>query len=168
MRENNPLSITDPTGLDFYLGCQTDDHSGCGQVQNGADKGWVQGQGSGKDFVATDVDMNEQGNASAGYHDNFGNQYSGTFDQNNGVSFTNTGTGATSGGSVFIDGSDHTQLNGSGAFAGISGNFFDACGGSCQGRASLSGSADAFANMAASLNHQGGLTTALDLLSGAH
>ena len=42
---NNPLSLTDPTGLDFYLACQTSDHSGCGQVDNGSAKGiWVQGQ----------------------------------------------------------------------------------------------------------------------------
>ena len=168
---NNPLNAIDPTGLDFYLACQTSDHSGCGQVTNGdgGGKSWVQGQTVNGQFQATDVDMNEQGNAGAGYHDQFGNQYSGTFDQNGGVSFTNTAPGgATSTGSIFIDGSDRTQLNGSGAFAGITGNFFDACGGSCQGRASLSGSADAFANMAASLHHQGGLMTMIDLLSGAH
>jgi hypothetical protein len=165
---NNPLGLTDDSGLDFYLACQTSDHSGCGQVQNGSSSSWVQGQTVNGSFQAADVDMNKQGDASAGYSDQFGNNYSGTFDQNSGASFTNTATGATSGGSQFIDGSDHTQLNGSGAFAGITGNFFDACGGSCQGRASLSGSSDAFASMAASLKHQGGLTTALDLLSGAH
>ncbi len=43
---NDPLSLVDPTGLDFYLACQTSDHSGCGQVQNGSEKVWVQGQTS--------------------------------------------------------------------------------------------------------------------------
>jgi RHS repeat-associated protein len=27
---NNPLRLTDDTGLDFYLACATSDHSGCG------------------------------------------------------------------------------------------------------------------------------------------
>jgi RHS repeat-associated protein len=27
---NNPLGLTDDAGLDFYLACQTSDHSGCG------------------------------------------------------------------------------------------------------------------------------------------
>ncbi|MBS1823507.1 MAG: RHS repeat-associated core domain-containing protein [Acidobacteria bacterium] len=64
---NNPLGLTDDSGLDFYLACQTSDHSGCGQVQNGSSSVWVQGQGSGKDFQAFDVDMNKQGDPSAGY-----------------------------------------------------------------------------------------------------
>lgn len=128
----------------------------------------MQGQTVNGSFQAADVDMNKQGDPSAGYSDQFGNNYSGTFDQNNGVSFTNTATGATSGGSQFIDGSDNTQVNGSGAFSNITGNFFSDCGGSCQGRASLSGSAAAFAATESQLNKQGGLTTALDRLSGAH
>lgn len=165
---NNPLGLTDDSGLDFYLACQTSDHSGCGQVQNGSSSVWVQGQGSGKDFQAFDVDMNKQGDPSAGYSDQFGNNYTGTFDQNNGVSFTNTATGATSGGSQFIDGSDPTQLSGSGAFSNITGNFFSDCGGSCQGRAALSGTADAFAATESQLNKQGGLLTFLDRFSGAH
>lgn len=31
---NNPLSRTDPTGLDWYLGCTTSDHSGCTQLND--------------------------------------------------------------------------------------------------------------------------------------
>jgi RHS repeat-associated protein len=167
---NNPLSLVDPTGLDFYLACQTSDHSGCGQVDNGSEKGiWVQGQTVNGSFQAADVDMNKQGDPSAGYSDQFGNNYTGTFDQNGGVSFTNTAPGgATSTGSQFIDGSDNTQLNGSGAFANITGNFFSDCGGSCQGRASLSGSPEAFAATEAQLHKQSGLMTAIDRLSGAH
>src|SRR5271157_2683964 len=164
---NNPLSLVDPTGLDFYLACQTSDHSGCGQVQNGSDKVWVQGQTVNGQFQATDVDMNKQGDTSAGYHDQFGNQYTGSFDEKNGVSFTDA-SGNTSGHSQFIDGSDPTQLNGGGAFANISGNFFSDCGGSCQGRASLSELAPgAFANTEAQLHKQSALMSAIDLLSGA-
>jgi RHS repeat-associated protein len=166
---NNPLGLTDDSGLDFYLACQTSDHSGCGQVQNGSNKVWVQGQGSGKDFVATDVDMNKQGDTSAGYRDQFGNQYTGTFDQNNGVSFTNTSTGATSGRSQFIDGSDPTQLSGSGAFTNITGNFFSDCGRSCEGRAALSGTADAFAATESQLNKASSAEALFDrLFTGAH
>jgi hypothetical protein len=161
--------LTDDSGLDFYLACQTSDHSGCGQVQNGSNNVWVQGQGSGKDFVATDVDMNKQGDTSAGYHDQFGNQYTGTFDQSSGVSFTNTASGATSGHSQFIDGSDNTQLNGSGAFANITGNFFRDCGGSCQGRAALTGTAAAFAATESQLNKASGAEGLFDrLFTGAH
>ena len=134
---NNPLGLTDDSGLDFYLACQTSDHSGCGQVQNGSSSVWVQGQGSGKDFVAFDVDMNKQGDPSVGYSDQFGNQYSGTFDQNGGVSFTNTATGASFSNSIFIDGSDQTNVNGSGMFAGIQGRFNSDCGGSCEAKGSL-------------------------------
>jgi len=132
---NNPLSLTDPTGLDFYLGCQTSDHSGCGQVQNGDRSVWVQGQTVNGSFQATDVDMNDSG---GGFHDQFGNQYSGTFDENNGVSFTNTATGATSTNSRFIDGSDQTNVNGSGSlFGGTQGRFNSDCGGSCEAKGSL-------------------------------
>jgi len=167
---NNPLSLVDPTGLDFYLACQTLDHSGCGQVQNGSDKIWVQGQTVNGQFQATDVDMNDPKDVSAGYHDQFGNQYTGTFDAQNGVSFTNTATGDTSGHSRFIDGSDETDVNGSGAvFSGIEGKFFSDCGGSCEGRASLyETTPGAFANAEAALHKQGGFMTAIDLLSGAH
>jgi len=165
---NNPLSLVDPTGLDFYLACQTSDHSGCGQVQNGSDKIWVQGQTVNGQFQATDVDMNDPKDVSAGYHDQFGNQYTGTFDDKNGVSFTNADTGVTSGHSRFIEDSDRTDVNGSGAFTGIEGRFFDACGGSCEARGSLYGSASAFANAEAALHKQSAFMSALDRLSGAH
>lgn len=167
---NNPLSLTDPTGLDFYLGCAQEQAGSCQYVQNGDKSVLVQGQMVNGSFQATDVDMNKQGDPSAGYSDQFGNDYTGTFDQNNGVSFTNTTTGAKSTGSQFIDGSDPTQVNGAqgSAFAGIQGNFFDACGGSCQGRATLTGTADAFRNMKAALTKQGRFATLVDGLSLAH
>jgi len=164
---NNPLSLTDPTGLDFYLGCSQASDT-CQSVQNGENKVMVQGQMVNGSFQATDVDMNEQGNPSAGYSDQFGNNYSGTFSESGGVSFTNTATGATSGGSTFIEGSDATQVAGSGAFSGITGNFFNACGGSCQARGTLTGSADAFASMKSQLVKSSAFKSFLDGLSMAH
>jgi len=58
--------------------------------------------------------------------------------------------------SQFIDGSDPTQLSGSGAFTGIQGNFFDACGASssCQGRAYLVRIAGRLQHMESMLNKQ--------------
>lgn len=127
---NNPLSLTDPTGLDFNLTCSGGNTATC--------QGGLQGQTVDGKFQATDVDMNKQGNASAGYSDQFGNNYTGTFDQNNGVSFTNTDTGATSSNSRFIDGSDQTTVNGSGSlFGGTQGVFNSNCGGSCEAKGSL-------------------------------
>jgi len=113
---NNPLSITDPTGLDFNLSCSGGDTLTC---QNGVQGQTLLADGGGTRFEAADVDMNKQGDPSAGYSDQFGNNYKGTFDQNNGVSFTDSANGQISSHSQFIDGSDATQLSGSGAFAGI-------------------------------------------------
>lgn len=168
---NNPLSLIDPTGLDFYLSCQHSDSNSdtCQQVQNGDRKVWVQGQMVDGQFQAADVDMNEQGDPSAGYSDQFGNNYTGTFNESGGVSFTNAATGATSGGSVFIEGSDPTQVSGSGAFSGITGNFFNACGGSCQARGTLSGGTrDDWKNMKDSLVKSSAFKSLLDGLSMAH
>jgi RHS repeat-associated protein len=139
---NNPLSRTDPTGLDFNLTCSGGNTATC--------QGGLQGQTVDGKFSATDVDMNNSKDAGAGYHDQFGNQYTGTFDQNNGVSFTNTATGDTSSNSRFIDGSDQTNVNGSGAFGGIQGQFNSNCGGSCEAKGSLfdlPGHAGATANL---------------------
>ena len=139
---NNPLSNSDPTGLDFNLTYSQNNGSTC--------VGGLQGQIVNRSFQATDVDMNDPKNASAGYSDQFGNNYTGTFDQNNGVSFTNTATNATSSNSQFIDGSDPTTVNGSGSlFSGTKGVFNSNCGGSCEAKGSLSdlpGSPGAVAN----------------------
>jgi RHS repeat-associated protein len=131
---NNPLSNSDPTGLDFNLTC-----SGTSSTCQGGLQGQTTTDANGKSsFTATDVDMNDSKDASAGYHDQFGNQYTGSFDQNSGVSFTNTATGDTSSNSRFIDGSDPTAVNGSGSiFTGTQGVFNSNCGGSCEAKGSL-------------------------------
>jgi len=53
---NNPLNLTDPTGLDFYLQCNNSDHSGCVQVQidpNNDHKTWVQADIEGNEIIVT-------------------------------------------------------------------------------------------------------------------
>jgi RHS repeat-associated protein len=54
---NNPLSLTDPTGLDFYLKCQSSDNSGCTQVQidpnNAKSQTWVQADSNGNATIVT-------------------------------------------------------------------------------------------------------------------
>jgi hypothetical protein len=84
------------------------------------------------------------------------------------VSFSSVASGGASGGGTFIEGSDQTDVNGSGLFSGLQGHFVSACGGSCDARGSLTGPASAFATMEGQLNRQSGLMSGLDLLSGAH
>jgi RHS repeat-associated protein len=53
---NNPLNLTDPTGLDFYLQCTDEKHSGCTQVQidpNNKNKTWVQADENGNAKIIT-------------------------------------------------------------------------------------------------------------------
>lgn len=67
---NNPTSLTDPTGLDFYLSCQHTDSNGstCQQMQVGTDKNgnaqmaWVQGQTGDNGFTATQIGNDANGN----------------------------------------------------------------------------------------------------------
>ena len=58
---SNPLSLTDPTGLDFYLQCQSSDHSGCTQVQidpdNANSRQWVQADQNGNATIITSLSI---------------------------------------------------------------------------------------------------------------
>ena len=161
---NNPLRLTDPTGLDFYTTCThtTDNGDTCQQVQNGSAKVWVQGTTDSGGFTANRIANDENGNLVDVAHGNAAVE--GTFDQN-GVHFN----GSTTANGQFIEGSDQTNISGSGLFAGIEGQFVSACGGSCQARGALNELAPgALATMESGLNRQGGLMSAIDLLSGAH
>jgi RHS repeat-associated protein len=60
---NNPLNLTDPTGLDWYLGCTSSDHAGCTQLRD-KDKTWVQAGKNGNATVVTS-DSIRNGNNSA-------------------------------------------------------------------------------------------------------
>ena len=93
---NSPLVLTDRTGLDFYLSCtpgKGDTPSDtCQQVENGnsGQRIWVQGQLVDGNFQALDIDMNRDG--SGLFSDQFGRDYTGSFDQN-GVQFSSVDKG---------------------------------------------------------------------------
>jgi hypothetical protein len=126
---NNPLSITDPTGLDFNItGCGNNSAT-CQNYMFGTTSTDANGKSS---FTATVL----SNDANGGLVDQNGNSYSGTFDQS-GFHFSN-GDGSVSGGGQFIHDSAETDLNGSGVFSGTQGRFNSDCGGSCQGKGSLS------------------------------
>jgi len=109
---NNPLKFTDPTGLDFNLGCTPtkDNSSTC---QNG-----IQGKTdeNGR-FAATVISSNVKGNLV----DQYGNQYNAGV-SGAGVSFTQVGSEQSSMG-VFINGTDATTIQGSGDFEGFTFTF---------------------------------------------
>jgi RHS repeat-associated protein len=164
---NNPLKLTDPTGLDFYTTCAHTKDNGdtCQQVQNGSAKVWVQGTSdSNGNFTANRIANDANGNLVDINHGNAA--YSGSFDET-GVHFT--AGGATSAGQ-FIDGSAQTNVQGSGAFQGMTGMFNSDCGGSCQARGSLWGDTTALSAAMSDgrINQQSKFGTVIDLLSGAH
>jgi RHS repeat-associated protein len=113
---NNPLNLTDPTGLDFYLTCQQNDKnaSTCQQQRvGGTDKNpqmaWVQGV-TGKDgFKATQIG-NENGNL-VDKTTGTGN-YSASVN-GSGVYFSNSG-GQTSSAGAFVNGTPETSFQDAG------------------------------------------------------
>ena len=50
---NNPLTLTDPTGLDFYLQCTDEKHAGCTQVKINDTQQWVQADKNGNATIIT-------------------------------------------------------------------------------------------------------------------
>lgn len=98
---NNPLTRTDPTGLDFNLQCtQTKDNASTCQ---GGVQGTTATDADGKStFTATRISSDDKGNLT----DQNGNKYSGTFDGKN-VSFAGA-DGSKSTGS-WIQGSNDTK-----------------------------------------------------------
>jgi RHS repeat-associated protein len=130
---NNPINLTDPTGLDFYLRCtQTKDNASTCQ---GGHVGTTDDQGK---FTATIVTSDSIR----------GRQNSATVDQN-GVEVT-TG-GKTYSGEYFDNAASHTtdangndvnhnpiDLKGSGSFGGFSFNINGNCSGTCLASGSFS------------------------------
>jgi RHS repeat-associated protein len=100
---NNPLNLTDPTGLDFNLTCvQTKDNAST--CQNGV-QGTTTTDTNGKStFTATVISNDKNGNLV----DQNGNQYNATV-SGAGVSFTQAGSNQSSLG-TFINGSNPTSL----------------------------------------------------------
>jgi len=110
---NNPLSRTDPTGLDFNLQCtQTKDNASTCQ---GGLQGTTTTDANGKStFTATRISSDAKGNLS----DQNGNKYSGAFDGKN-VSFTGA-DGSKSTGSWIQNSNPTSGITGSGS---LSNNF---------------------------------------------
>jgi RHS repeat-associated protein len=83
---NNPLNRTDPTGLDWYLGCATSDHSGCTQLSD-KDKTWVQADKNGNATIVTSDSIRNGDNSAtvdqSGVHvTTGGNTYQGVYFDN--------------------------------------------------------------------------------------
>jgi RHS repeat-associated protein len=135
---DNPTSLNDPRGLDFYLTCTHTDQNAqtCQQVNNGGQKDWVQGATANGQFTATVI----SNGANGALVDQNGNQYAGTFNQN-GVTFT---LGNTTSNGVFENGSNPTTLSGSGIFQGFTGRFNDNCGGTCIASGAIFGPGSSF------------------------
>ena len=126
---NNPLSLTDPTGLDFALSCTVakdgSNASTCQSVQVGTDKdgnkqyATVQGV-TGKDgFKATEI--GDDGNGGLIDKTTGTGAYTATV-SGSGVSFSQAG-GQTSSGGIFVNGTDPTHIQGSGDLSGFAFTF---------------------------------------------
>jgi len=116
---NNPVSITDPSGLDSYLSCtQTKDNASTCQQQTvgydkdgNAQKAWVQGQtGDNGKFTATLIGNDANGNlvdktTGTGAYTASAN--------GSGVQFSNNG-GQTSSTGVFVNGTPQTTFQDAG------------------------------------------------------
>jgi len=110
---NNPLRFTDSTGLDFYLDCKGE-NAGC---QNGHVGVTTSDENGNLNFTATLVQNDANGNLV----DQYGAQYSGSFDQH-GIQFSAAGSNTTFSGE-FKANTPATTLSGSGIFAGFTGVF---------------------------------------------
>src|SRR5947207_1007563 len=167
---NNPLSITDPTGLDFYLICEHKEENQdiCHEVQNDSQRAWVQGTtDSNGTFTPYRIANDANGNLVDINHGN--PAFNGSFDQS-GV-YLSSANAIIVGTGQFINGSNETDVLGSGIFNGLVGRFVSDCGGSCQARGSLyelEPGSGALANAENTLNRRSGFATMIDLLSGAH
>jgi RHS repeat-associated protein len=125
---NNPLSLTDPTGLDFYMQCGSSDHKGCTQVQtdpnNSKSTQWVQAGADGKATIITS-DSIRAGQNTATMSEN-GLQVNGS----QGIYFDNAASHSTD-----ANGNDvnHNSLDlaGGGDLKGFNFHVDGNCGGTC-------------------------------------
>jgi RHS repeat-associated protein len=130
---NNPLNLTDPTGLDWYLGCDNSDHSGCTQLHD-KDKSWVQADKNGNATIVTS-DSIRNGNNSAtadqnGVHVTTGGKtYDGVYTENEASDAKHSG-----------DGTDHNPLTLQGDAKQGLGGFSFTFKGNCENTCRASGS----------------------------
>ena len=149
---DSPATLTDPSGMDFYLTCTHTNHNvnTCQKVNDGGETEWVQGTTIGGRFVATLVGGPPHGALS----DQYGQHYNGQFDQS-GFQFTSA-SGLSSHG-VFAIGTRATDLKGAGLYAGFAGKFNDNCGGTCVGSGSIFGTYAQLRALEARILHNPGL-----------
>jgi RHS repeat-associated protein len=106
---NNPLRYSDPTGLDFSLGCSQNNGTTC---QNGS----TYYQDKNGNYQQTLIHSDAKGNLS----DQSGNSYTANV-SGSGVTFS--GNGASNVAGTFVNGTAATTINGSGALSGFTFNF---------------------------------------------
>jgi len=108
---NNPLNLTDPTGLDFYLNCDKNNGTTC----QGGHEYYEDKDGDNQETV---VKSDDKGNLT----DQSGNKYSGTV-ESGGVHFAQQGSDTSSTGS-WVNGSSDTKFTQtSGVLSGFSFDF---------------------------------------------
>jgi len=132
---NNPLNLTDPTGLDWYLGCSSSGHSGCTQLSD-KDKTWVQADKNGNATIVTS-DSIRNGDNSATVDKNGveittgGNTYQGVY-------FDNPASHTTDANGNDVNHNPITlQGDASKGFGGFTFNFNGNCGGTCRSSGSF-------------------------------
>jgi RHS repeat-associated protein len=156
---DNPLNLTDPTGLDFYLQCTDKDHLGCTQVQtdpgNEKSSQWVQADKNGNATIITS-DSIRAGQNSATVSEN-GVVING---QNQGIYFENSANDA----SHWADGKDHNQIDlaGRGDFNGFKFHIDGNCSGTCLSSGTWSFSAVSYGSIGDLLNQRGASTIPLE------
>jgi RHS repeat-associated protein len=111
---NNPLIRTDPTGLDFNLQCSGGNTATCRDGTQGTTTTGANGKST---FTATVISNGKDG----GLVDQNGNKYNATV-SGAGVSFSQDGSKQSSIG-TFINGTNATTIQGSGALSGFTFNF---------------------------------------------
>jgi RHS repeat-associated protein len=106
---NNPLRYTDPTGLDFSLGCSQNNGTTC----QGGNTYYQDAKGN---YQETLISSDAKGNLS----DQSGNSYTANV-SGSGVTFSGNGSSNVAG--TFVNGTNATTINGSGALSGFTFNF---------------------------------------------
>jgi RHS repeat-associated protein len=149
---NSPLNLTDPTGLDFYLKCQSSDNSGCTQVQidpNNNSRTWVQADQNGSATIITS-DSIRAGQNTATLDEN-GVQINGN---NQGIYFDNpTSHSADANGNDVNN--NPLNLAGSGNLQDFNFHIDSNCGGSCWTAGKWTFSGRAFSGISDLLDQRG-------------
>jgi RHS repeat-associated protein len=136
---NNPTTLTDPSGLDFYLQCTDNHHKNCTQVTIGKNQYWVQAGSNGKATIITSDSIRAGANSATvngnGVVINGGNE---------GIYFDNPASHTTDANGNDVN-HNPIDLTGSGALSGFNFTINGNCSGTClsSGTWSFNGSLNA-------------------------